>query len=120
MNKKLFFLTAGFVALVAVIGFGLGILVAYSFNNTPSLKAASNIEQPVLSKPAEVEKSPFVNVAKKSMDAVVNISAERVITVSSPLSQLFQDPIFKQFLPPQKIKRKSLGSGFIVDILVIT
>ena len=114
MNKKLFFLTAGFVAIVAIIGFGLGMITAYSFNHTAKLKAAPENLKSTTS--ASYERSPFVNVAQDAMDAVVNISAESVVTITSPLSQLFQDPFFKQFLPQEKVKRKSLGSGFIVDI----
>lgn len=64
----------------------------------------------------EEGKSPFVDVAKRIMPSVVNISAERVVRVPIPE---FQDPFFefwKKFFPefPREQKEKSLGSGVII------
>jgi len=60
-------------------------------------------------------KSPFVDVAKRIMPSVVNISGEKV---RGPVPE-FQDPFFefwKKFLPefPREQKEKSLGSGVII------
>jgi serine protease Do len=64
----------------------------------------------------EEGKSPFVDVAKRIMPSVVNISAEKVVRVPIPE---FQDPFFefwKKFFPefPREQKEKSLGSGVII------
>jgi len=61
-------------------------------------------------------KSPFVDVAKRIMPSVVNISAEKVVRVQVPE---FQDPFFefwKKFFPefPREQREKSLGSGVIL------
>lgn len=69
-------------------------------------------------------KSPFVDVAKKVMPSVVNISAEKVVKLSIPE---FQDQFYefwKKFFPelPKEQKEKSLGSGVIItqDGYIIT
>jgi len=61
-------------------------------------------------------KSPFVDVAKRIMPSVVNISAEKVVRIQVPE---FQDPFFefwKKFFPefPREQREKSLGSGVIL------
>lgn len=61
-------------------------------------------------------KSPFVDVAKRIMPSVVNISAEKVVRIQVPE---FQDPFFefwKKFFPefPREQREKSLGSGMIL------
>lgn len=67
-------------------------------------------------------KSPFVEASKKVMPAVVNISAERIIKVTtSPLPHEFFgepfDEFFGRFFPefPREYQEKSLGSGVIIS-----
>lgn len=65
----------------------------------------------------EEEESPFVDVAKRVMPSVVNISAEKVVKIKVP--DEFQDPFFefwKKFFPefPKEQREKSLGSGVII------
>jgi len=67
-------------------------------------------------------KSPFVEASKKVMPAVVNISAERIIKVTtSPLPHEFFgepfDEFFGRLFPefPREYQEKSLGSGVIIS-----
>jgi Do/DeqQ family serine protease len=70
-------------------------------------------------------KSPFVEASKKVMPAVVNISAERIIKVTT--SPFYGDPFydfFRDFFPqfPREYEEKSLGSGVLIskDGLILT
>lgn len=70
-------------------------------------------------------KSPFVEASKKVMPAVVNISAERIIKVTT--SPFYGDPFydfFRELFPqyPREYEEKSLGSGVIIskDGLIFT
>lgn len=63
-------------------------------------------------------KSPFVEASKKVMPAVVNISAERIIKVTT--SPFYGDPFydfFREFFPqfPREYEEKSLGSGVLIS-----
>ncbi|HID93989.1 MAG TPA: Do family serine endopeptidase [bacterium (Candidatus Stahlbacteria)] len=68
-------------------------------------------------------KSPFVEACKKVMPAVVNISAERIIKVTSPFpEEFFSEPFdefFRRFFPefPREYEQKTrnLGSGVIIS-----
>lgn len=70
---------------------------------------------------------PFVEACAKVLPAVVNISAERVVEIPSPFSEMFEDPFFryfKKYFPEYEWKQrlKSLGSGVIItsDGYVVT
>ena len=70
----------------------------------------------------DLPKSPFVAVAKSVLPGVVNISAEKVISIRAPgFDFRFEGPFedfFKRFfrgIPPREEKTKTLGSGFIID-----
>ena len=70
----------------------------------------------------------FAPVVKKAAPAVVNVFSRRQVESASPISPIFQDPLFKRFfgesfgLVPKKRVEQSLGSGVIVssDGLVVT
>ncbi len=116
-DKKVIFLSAGFVALVAIFAFVMGLITAASFN----LPAKLSADQPT-AQVSKYEKSPFINVVKSAKPAVVSIRGERVITIKNPLDDFFSDPFLRKFfgLPeqtqPKKVKQSWLGSGFIVKI----
>lgn len=58
-------------------------------------------------------KSPFVEVAKRVMPSVVNISGEKIVNFQVPE---FQDPFYEYYKKyfPNIPKEISLGSGFII------
>src|SRR5699024_5404203 len=60
--------------------------------------------------------TPVVRVYQKTHKAVVNISSTSIIktrrSLSGPFGSLFKMPRF--FGPPQRVKEKSVGSGFVI------
>jgi serine protease Do len=113
MNKKLILYGSFFVALVAVMGFFIGVIVASSF----SLTAKVDDKNPGVYTP--VEKSSFAPVVKMTSPAVVSIEGVRTV-VYSPYDDFFNDPFFRRFfgeIPKRDLKEKQkwLGSGFIVE-----
>lgn len=68
----------------------------------------------------------FVEIAKRVEPSVVNISAERTekVSIPSPFEEFERDPFFRRFFrefefpgfPREQVyRRRTLGSGFIVD-----
>ncbi len=111
--------SAGFTALVAIMAFIMGLVIASNINffqggNTQESNAQENIFHTV-SDSEDYRKSPFTPVAKEILPAVVNISAERIIKVRTP----FFDFPFEEFFgsPPREYERKAknLGSGIIIS-----
>lgn len=99
------------VASAALFSFMLGIIISHG--------PAKAEEKPLLQEPGS---SPFVAVAKTVLPGVVNISAEKIISIRSPnFNFRFEGPFddfFRQFFketPPIQEKAKTLGSGFIID-----
>jgi serine protease Do len=121
MNKSGYISGAAFTALVAVMAFIMGLIIASNINifqgrNTDDIIAKENLDLP-LSGLGSGYQSPFSPIAKEILPAVVNISAERIIKVKSPFYD-FPFP-FEEFFgqPPQELERKaqSLGSGIIIS-----
>ena len=116
-NNRGYIAGAAFTALVAVMAFIMGLVIASNINifqgkNTQEIIAQENISlqaSPIISP----QKSPFTSIAKEILPAVVNISAERIIKVKSP----FFDFPFEEFFGgvPREFERKakSLGSGVV-------
>jgi serine protease Do len=115
MNKKLMLYGALFVALVAVMGFFIGIITASSF----SLTAKADDKDKNLGVYTPGEKSSFAPIVEKTSPAVVSIEGVRTV-VYSPYDDFFNDPFFRRFfgeIPKRDLKEKQkwLGSGFIVE-----
>ncbi len=94
---------AGIIA-VATITMLLGLSVAVSRQVPSSL--------------GDMQRS-FAPVVQAASPSVVNIYTTRRVKVRSGISPLFQDPFFRQFLPPanriQEQTVNSLGSGVIIS-----
>jgi len=108
---------AAFTALVAVMAFIMGLVIASNINifqgkNTQESVAQANVPLSA-SSIGESIRSPFTAVAKEILPAVVNISAERIIKVRTPFFDFPFEEFFGGF--PREIERKakSLGSGII-------
>jgi serine protease Do len=64
--------------------------------------------------------SPFVEIVEKILPTVVSIEAKRVVNITSPFQDFFEDPFFEWFFQgkppvPKKAIRPILGSGVIVS-----
>lgn len=108
---------AAFTALVAVMAFIIGLVIASNINILPGDGPTESVAQEnVQLDKRDIStdmKSPFTSIAKQVMPSVVNISAERIVKVRTP----FFDFPFEEFFGevPRELKRKaqSLGSGII-------
>lgn len=114
MNKKLILYGAFFVALVAIMGFFIGIITASSFSLTAK---ADDKNSGVI---APVERKSFAPIVEKTSPAVVSIEGERTVVYHSPYDDFLNDPFFRRFfgeIPNRDLKQqqKWLGSGFIVE-----
>jgi len=117
MRSKGYIAGAVFTAMVAVVAFIFGLVIASNID----ILRGKNVEETVALEsnmhtlPTIVypQKSPFTSIAKEILPAVVNISAERTVKMKSP----FFDFPFQEFFgqAPQELERKakSLGSGII-------
>jgi serine protease Do len=114
LNKKLLIYGAIFVALVAIVGFFLGVIAAASF----SLTAKPGSDSPEIS--AEGGKISFAPIVDKTSRAVVSIEGKRTVVYRSPYYDFFDDPFFRKFFgdaPRRNLEQeqKWLGSGFIIE-----
>ncbi len=114
MNKKLILYGSFFVALVAIMGFFIGIIIASSF----SLTAKVDDKNPGVYTPGE--RSSFAPIVEKTSPAVVSIQGVRTVVHRSPYDDFFNDPFFRRFFGENprgdlKEQQKWLGSGFIVE-----
>ena len=116
-NSRGYIAGAAFTALVAVMAFIMGLVIASNINffqgkNVQESFAQEDILHSV-SGITEPRKNPFTPIAKEILPTVVNISAERVVKVRSP----FFDFPFEEFFGgiPRELERKSqsLGSGIV-------
>ena len=83
--KRGYIAGAAFTALVAVMAFIMGLVIASNINifqgrNTEDIIAQESLELPVPGIGSDY-RSPFSPIAKEILPAVVNISAERIIKV---------------------------------------
>jgi serine protease Do len=130
MNRKHFLIGLGagiFLSLGVIIGLILAAnegrltlgLSGPSSGSSSSPRMAETIAAPPMDQ-------GFVNVAKATTPAVVNISTTRVIKNPSgaPMTPFSEDPFFRQFFGdefyrqfeiPKERREQSLGSGVIVD-----
>ncbi len=117
MRSKGYIAGAVFTAMVAVIAFIFGLVIASNIN----IFSRKNVEETfalennphTLPGSAYTQKSPFTSIAKQILPAVVNISAERIIRVKSPFFDFPFQEFFGQVPKEFERKAKSLGSGVI-------
>ena len=116
MNKKVIVYGALFVALVAIVGFFVGVITTASF----SLTAKSENEKP--GSYVDGKKISFAPIVERTSPAVVSIEGKRTIVYRSPYYDFFDDPFFRRFFGEGEGQRKNLekeqkwlGSGFIVE-----
>lgn len=110
---------AAFTALVAVMAFIMGLVIASNIN----IFQGRNTEESIAQEPsyhsmedlASSRKSPFTPIAKEVLPAVVNISAERIITVRTPLFPFPFEEFFGEVPREYERKAQSLGSGIIIS-----
>jgi len=116
-NHRTYIAGAAFTALVAVMAFVMGLVIASNINisrvtNTQeSYARVSDIGK--TSDRDKSIKSPFTPIAKAILPAVVNISAERIVKVRSPFSDFPFQEFFGDIPKEFERKAKSLGSGII-------
>jgi serine protease Do len=123
MSQKISIKNAGIiVGFATVIAFLIGIILTASlprFANQSEAQTGAHASLPILDETGE---SPFVKIAETVSPAVVNISAEHIVTQGSqdfgwqfegPFEDLFRD-FFRNF-PRQEGKTQTLGSGFIIS-----
>ena len=117
---------ASFTALVAIMAFIIGLVIASNINIFQGRNTEESIAQEPpyhpTANPEEYRKSPFTPIAKEVLPAVVNISAERIITVRTPLFPFPFEEFFGEMPKEYERKAQSLGSGIIIskDGYVIT
>jgi serine protease Do len=110
----------------AVLMVGIVIGVAFTIRANLVATATSNTDTPVVQQQTPVSDGHAPNfpaVVRRDMPAVVNISTTRVVTTTTGLSPMMQDPFFRHFFGdqapgfqgPQKHRESALGSGVIVD-----
>jgi serine protease Do len=114
LNKKIILYGALFVALVAIVGFFVGVITAASFSLTAQTKEES------LKTYASGGKISFAPIVEKTSPAVVSIEGKRTVVYRSPYDDFFNDPFFRRFFGERERKnvereQKWLGSGFIIE-----
>jgi serine protease Do len=110
---------AAFTALVAIMAFIIGLVIASNI----TIFQGRNTEESVAQEPSyhslenlqNYRKSPFTPIAKEVLPAVVNISAERIITVRTPLFHFPFEEFFGEIPKEYERKAQSLGSGIIIS-----
>jgi serine protease Do len=89
-----------------------------------SLNPLSTVKMAPAGEAAAATAHGYVNVVKKVLPAVVNISSSKVVKSPTSEQQFGQDPFFQQFFGnnffrqfnvPQSRREKALGSGVIVS-----
>lgn len=123
MSQKISLRSTGvIVGIATVIAFLFGIVLTASLPRLANQSEAQTSTYGSLPILDEAGESPFVKIAAAVSPAVVNISAERIITHESrdfgrqfegPFEDLFRD-FFRNF-PRQDGKTQTLGSGFIIS-----
>jgi serine protease Do len=107
---------AAFTALVAVMAFIMGLVIASNINIFQGRNTEEGIAQePSYESAADLGKSPFTPVAKEVLPAVVNISAERIIKVKTPFFPFPFEEFFGEVPKEYERKAQSLGSGIIIS-----
>jgi len=130
MNKKRFIIP-GILGLCLISVF-IGIMIASQFNWTGSSTAVQietnakpkESSAAVESQGAFIPGNIFVKIAKEANPAVVYVSSTQVVKnfqfhapMNDPFRDFFGDDFFNKFfgIPKGDLKRKSLGSGFIIS-----
>lgn len=121
MNQKISLKTAGIITgIAAVIAFLVGTIITASLPRFTNLSEAQDHALGTISLIGESGESPFVKIADAVSPAVVNISAEHVVTQNyngwrfeGPFEDLFRE-FFRDF-PRQEGRAQTLGSGFIIS-----
>lgn len=126
MKKAFRGITIGVVAVSFLV---IGLIVASNFSLTPDTEAGTETiwTEGAGTAPAGRPGS-FADLAEKFSPAVVNISAATVVKEGevqhpfsgedSPFREFFGDEFFKKFFgdrPHRPFKKRSLGSGFIIN-----
>lgn len=110
---------ASFTAFVAVMAFIMGLVIASNINIFQGRNTGESIAQepsyPSVENMGAYGKSPFTAIAKEVLPAVVNISAERIITVRTPLFPFPFEEFFGEVPKEYERKAQSLGSGIIIS-----
>ncbi|MEW5802398.1 MAG: Do family serine endopeptidase [bacterium] len=126
MEKKRFIVPV--IIVTSLISVFIGIMIASHFNwtqNSTAVQLESN-GKPKESTVAEVliPGNIFVKIAKDANPAVVYVSSTQVVKnfqfhapMNDPFRDFFGDDFFNKFfgIPKGDLKRKSLGSGFIIS-----
>ena len=117
------------VGLVAVSFLVIGLIVASNFSLTPDTEARTEAlwTDGTIKAPAG-QPGSFADLAEELSPAVVNISTATVVKEGeaqqpfsgedSPFREFFGDEFFKRFFgdrPHRPFKKRSLGSGFIIN-----
>jgi len=108
------------------VGIVLGILIASNLGWISLGQAKVEPIPPKVTEQLEVTEKAFVEIAKRVVPAVVNISTTKITKglERSPFSPFFEDPFFRRFFGdeffrdherPRRFKEQSLGSGVIVS-----
>jgi serine protease Do len=106
------------VGLLLLVGGALGFVGAREGTDSPP---ANTRKTPVVTMPLDNLSTAFEQVAKSVEPSVVNISTEQIIHNTGmgqdPFGEMFggESPFGSFFKQPRDMRRKSLGSGFIVD-----
>jgi len=131
MDKKRIFIPIMLVS--CLISVFIGIMIASRFNwteNSTAVQLETNTkskERPSQEPPSQdvyIPGNTFVKIAKDVNPAVVYVSSTQVVKsfqfhtpMNDPFRDFFGDDFFNKFfgIPKGDLKRKSLGSGFIVS-----
>ena len=117
------------VGIVAVTFLVIGLIVASNFSLTPDIEARSEaLWTEGTGKAPAGQPGSFADLAEELSPAVVNISTATVLKEGenqhsfgdeeSPFREFFGDEFFKRFFgdrPQRPFKKRSLGSGFIIN-----
>jgi len=117
------------IGLVAVSFLVIGLIVASNLSLTPDTQAKSDsLWVEGAQKAPDGQPGSFADLAEKYSPAVVNISTATVVKEgkmphpfggeNSPFREFFGDEFYKHFFggqPPHSYKKRSLGSGFIIN-----
>ncbi|MDH7500527.1 MAG: DegQ family serine endoprotease [candidate division NC10 bacterium] len=113
------------IVIVLLVGIAIGLFLAANLHRFPFSPTYSAPKKSILPGDLSGVGEAFVEVAKSTKPAVVNISTTKVIRLrEAPLSPFFNDPFFRRFfgedffrgfrVPPEQ-RVQSLGSGVIVN-----
>jgi len=120
------------LVIVLLVGIAIGLILAANLQRFPFSPTHSAPKKLALPGDLSGLGEGFVEVAKATKPAVVNISTTRVIRLrEAPFSPFFNDPFFRRFFGedffrgfriPREQREQSLGSGVIVshDGFIIT